>query len=191
MDSRLAVCPLVSVLVLSLGMVSASVAQPDGDVRRETIYQVDALYAKLISLAEAVPDDTYDWRPEPGVRSFSEVVTHVAETNYFLMGEMLGREVPASAEETFTAEGSTGVWEEQVTEKGAVLRTLRASHQYVRRTIETLDRDRLSERVDWFDADVDNTVRGTLLHLVRHTGEHTGQLVAYARVNGIVPPWSR
>jgi len=188
---RAGVCVLASFFVLSIGRVPASVAQSEPDVRREVLHQLDALYEKMIRLAEAVPEDTYDWRPEPGVRSFSEVFTHVAETNYFLMGEILGREVPASAEETFTAEGSTGVWEEQVTEKGAVLRKLRASHQYVQRTIETLDRDRLPERVDWFDPEFDNTVRGTLLHLVRHTGEHTGQLVAYARVNGIVPPWSR
>ena len=188
---RITTSVLAFFLVSSLASVPASVSQPDSDVRWEVLYQLDALYAKMIGLAEAVPGERYGWRPEPGVRSFSDVFTHVAETNYFLMGEVIGREVPASAEETFTAEGSTGIWEEQITEKEAVLRKLRASRRYVRRTIDTLDRERLPEPVDWFDPEFDNTVRGTLLHLLRHTGEHTGQLVAYARVNGIVPPWSR
>jgi len=188
---RITTCVLAFFFVSFLGAVPTSFSQSETDVRGEVLYQLDDLYTKMISLAEAVPHETYDWRPEPGVRSFSEVFTHVAETNYFLMGEVVGREVPGSAEEAFTAEGSTGIWEEQITGKDSVLRKLRASRRYVRRTINTLDRERLSESVDWFDPEFDNTVRGTLLHLLRHTGEHTGQLVAYARINGIVPPWSR
>ena len=45
------------------------------------------------------------------------------------------------------------------------------------------------KKVSWFAGE--NTCRGVLFFMARHTGEDTGQLIAYARVNGIVPPWSK
>lgn len=173
------------------GDTSADPPDPDEGFRAEVLYQIDDAYTKMIHLAEALPNEAYRWRPGEGVRSVSEAFMHVVESNYFLTGPLIGVSVPDRYGDTFTASGATGVLERQVTAKDEVIRELNASHEFLRTAIRNLEEDDLPRSVDWFDEGVENTVRGTLLHLVKHTFEHHGQLVAYARMNDVVPPWSR
>jgi uncharacterized damage-inducible protein DinB len=65
---------------------------------------------------------------------------------------------------------------------------LKQSFAFLRTGIEKLTNADAERKMPWFDGE--NTFRGILYFFTRHTGEHTGQLIAYARVNGITPPWS-
>ena len=82
----------------------------------------------------------------------------------------------------------TADYSTSTTDKTKIVADLKQSFVFLRASIGKLsDRD-ADEKMPWFDGE--NSYRGILYFFTRHTGEHTGQLIAYARVNGIVPPWS-
>jgi uncharacterized damage-inducible protein DinB len=133
---------------------------------------------KLLSLAEAIPAEQYGWRPGEGVRSTSEVFMHVAGANYMLPSTF-GVEVP---------EGINRGMEKTVTDKAEVLNYLKGSLEHIRRAaLNTEDAD-LDNPVKLFNQD--STVRGVFLICAVHAWEHLGQAIAYARINGVVPPWT-
>jgi uncharacterized damage-inducible protein DinB len=132
----------------------------------------------LIKLAEAIPAEKYSWRPAAGVRSVSEVLMHVTMANYYLLshiGVSRPADFPRDAEKTITEKEQVVAWLKKSVE--AVLATVR----------NTSDAD-LAKPVRLFNAD--NNVQGVLLQIVSHVHEHLGQSIAYARSNGVKPPWS-
>jgi uncharacterized damage-inducible protein DinB len=133
---------------------------------------------QILDLAEATPADKYGWRPGPGVRSISEVYTHIAGGNYFLLG-FAGVKPPAGLDKEM---------EKNVTEKAKVIDELRKSFAHVRAGVAALPDADLDKPVKVFGSD--STVRGVLLIVSNHEFEHLGQSIAYARMNGIVPPWT-
>lgn len=133
---------------------------------------------QLLALAEATPADKYSWRPAPGVRSVSEVYMHIALGNYFLLRQ-------AGAEITNRTEIAPDL-EKKITAKPEVLRWLRDSFDAVRQAYPRTDR---TKKVKFFGQEA--TSEGVLLRLLVHNHEHMGQSVAYARMIGVVPPWSR
>ena len=134
---------------------------------------------QLIALAEAIPAEKYAWRPGPGVRSTSEVLMHIADANFYLLS-VTGPRMPA--------EIASGNMEKTVTAKPEVIRWLQRSLDAVKAARAALKPGDLQKRVkiEGRDANVD----GMYLRIIVHANEHMGQLVAYARVNGIAPPWS-
>jgi uncharacterized damage-inducible protein DinB len=134
---------------------------------------------KLIALAGAIPQDKYTWRPGKGVRSVSEVYMHVAGTNYF-MGGPIGVKPPSAF--NFNSEKT-------VTEKAKVIEALRSSFTQIRQAVMNLSDADLSKPTT--TEGQQTTLEGMLFFLAGHTHEHLGQLIAYARSNGIVPPWSK
>ena len=135
--------------------------------------------AQLIALAEAIPAGKFSWRPGPGVRSTSEVIMHLAIANFYLLS-VTGPPMPPD----LTSEEM----EKTVTAKADVLAWLRRSLEAVAKARAALKPGDLQRKVRV--ADRDATVDGMYLRIIIHANEHMGQLVAYARVNGIAPPWS-
>jgi len=133
---------------------------------------------QLIELAQAIPEAKYSWRPEPGVRSTSEVFMHIAITNFALLAAT-GKPFPKDL-----GRGS----EKSVTNKAQVIDWLKRSLDAVKTAHAELTPAELEKHVTV--AKRDATVAGIYLRILVHADEHMGQLVAYARVNGIVPPWS-
>ena len=135
---------------------------------------------QLVQLADAIPADKYSWRPGPGVRSVSEVLMHITIANYGLLAPT-GRKPP---------NGFNRDMEKTVTAKADVIDWLKRSLDAVktaRLAVTPADLNRkVPERV-YRGATVD----GMYLRIIVHANEHMGQLVAYARMNGIVPPWSQ
>ena len=134
---------------------------------------------QLIALAEAVPAEKYAWRPAPGVRSTSEVFMHIAMANFFLLSAT-GIQMPADLK-------SAGM-EKTVTAKAEVIAWLKRSLDAVKDARAKLQPGDLQKKVEI--AHRPATVDGIYLRIIVHANEHMGQLVAYARMNGIVPPWS-
>jgi len=134
---------------------------------------------QLIALAEAIPPEKYSWRPAPGVRSTGEVFMHIAGTNFYLLNRM-GHKPPAEFQ-------SLNV-EKVATDKDKVIEWLKRSLDAVREAHAAATPAELKKTEKFFDHQA--TDEGLYLRLLIHANEHMGQLVAYARINGVVPPWS-
>jgi len=135
---------------------------------------------QLIALAEATPPEKFTWRPAAGVRSMSEVYMHIALANFYLLS-VTGPPMPADLKSPNL--------EKTVTTKAEVLRWLQRSLDAVKTAHAPIRPDALQRKVKI--AGKDATVDGMYLRIIVHANEHMGQLIAYARVNGIVPPWSK
>ena len=136
---------------------------------------------QLIALAEATPADKFAWRPANGVRSTSEVYMHIALTNFYLLS-VTGPKMPADL--------NAGIdMEKAVTSKPEVIAWLKRSLEAVK-TAHAAETPKDLERKVHI-ADRDATVDGMYLRIIVHANEHMGQLVAYARMTGVVPPWSQ
>ena len=147
--------------------------------RSEVLAEVMIQEDKFVRLAEAVPADRYTWRPAPDVRSFAEVFLHVAAANYNLY-KLVGTPPPPG----FDVKG----FEKSTTDKAKVIATLKDSFAHARKAITAMPDADLDKSLDWFGGK--NTERGILLFITRHAAEHLGQSIAYARLIGVVPPWT-
>jgi uncharacterized damage-inducible protein DinB len=134
---------------------------------------------QLMALAQAIPAEKYDWRPAPGVRSVSEVFMHIAIANFYLIS-VTGPKMPADI--------TSDEIEETVKSKAEVIGYLERSLDAVMRARARLKPGDLERKVQIQGKTV--TVDGMYLRIIVHDNEHMGQLIAYARMNGIVPPWS-
>jgi uncharacterized damage-inducible protein DinB len=134
---------------------------------------------QLVALAEAIPADKYSWRPGPGVRSTSEVLMHIAVSNFWLVS-VTGPKMPAEIQ--------SNDFEKTVTTKPEVISWLKRSLDAVKTARAQLKPGDLQRQVKVAGKEV--TVDGIYLRIIVHANEHMGQLIAYARINGIVPPWS-
>jgi len=134
---------------------------------------------QLVALAEAFPAEKLAWRPGPGVRSTSEVLMHIAMANFYLLS-VTGPKMPADL--------TSADMEKTVTAKAEVIRWLKRSLDAVKSARAGLKPGDLQRKVkvNGTEANVD----GMYLRIIVHANEHMGQLVAYARMNGVVPPWS-
>lgn len=144
--------------------------------------QFEASARKLVALAEAMPESAYAWRPGDGVMSVGEVYAHIARYNLMYPAENLGV-APSPGLESF------GSWEETATDKAGVLRVLGPSMEHVRTVVAGMDAAAMEKGTRLYGRDVAQWA--VLLQLVAHMNEHLGQSIAYARMNGVVPPWSR
>ncbi|HEX8409318.1 MAG TPA: DinB family protein [Thermoanaerobaculia bacterium] len=147
---------------------------PATGFRAEFIAGVDDVEAKLLDLVEITPAESFSWRPAPGVRSISEVYMHIAASNYF-RAAFAGVPAPKLAD-----------LETTVTKKADVAVELRKSFDHLRM---------VASRVEDFDKTVKmlgstTSHRGVLLMILNHVHEHLGQSIAYARMQGVMPPWS-
>ena len=134
---------------------------------------------QLLALAEATPAEKFAWRPSPGVRSTSEVYMHIALANLYLLsvtGPKMPPELEADAEKT-------------ITDKTQVIGWLKRSLEAVKKAHFAAKPADLSRKVKISGRDA--TVDGMYLRIIVHANEHMGQLIAYARMSGIVPPWSK
>jgi uncharacterized damage-inducible protein DinB len=134
---------------------------------------------QLIALAEATPAEKFAWRPAPGVRSTSEVYMHIAIANFYLLS-VTGPKMPADLNIKM---------EKTVTSKEEVIAWLKKSLEAVKTARATVTPKDLERKVKI--ADREATVDGMYLRIIVHANEHKGQLVAYARMTGVVPPWSK
>jgi len=134
---------------------------------------------QLVALAEAIPAEKYTWRPGAGVRSTSEVIMHIALANFYLLS-VTGPKLPADM--------TSAEMEKTVTAKAEVIDWLKRSQDAVKNAHAAMKPADLQRKVKINNRDA--TVDGMYLRIIVHANEHMGQLVAYARVNGIVPPWS-
>ena len=135
---------------------------------------------QLIALAEATPPEAYAWRPAPGVRSTSEVYTHIALTNFYLLS-ITGPPMPSDIK--------SNDMEKTVTSKADVISFLKRSLDAVKTARAQLKPADLQRKIKIEGKTV--IVDGMYLRIIVHDNEHMRHLIAYARRNGIVPRGQR
>jgi uncharacterized damage-inducible protein DinB len=134
---------------------------------------------QLVALAEATPAEKFAWRPAPGVRSTSEVYMHIVMANFYLLsvtGPPMPPDLKEDAEKTVTSKQEVIAW--------------------LKRSLEAVKKAHLKETPSHLQQKIkvegrDSTVDAMYLRIIIHDNEHEGQLVAYARMTGVVPPWSK
>jgi len=157
---------------------AAAPAAPTTGFRADFLADWDDMAKKAVSLAEAMPAEKYSWRPA-GARSVSEIYMHIASGNFGFM-RPLGVQPPAGIDPP--------TLEKSVAEKAKVVEILKQSFEHVRLAVlKTPDAD-LDKPVQFFGHP--STIRNVLYIVGTHQHEHFGLTIAYARMNGVVPPWT-
>jgi DinB superfamily len=186
MNKLLLACVLL-LAVLSAGATGASAQTADAadhtapsyDIKGQSLADLQIVQQKMVALANAIPDDKLTWRPSPDSRSFAEVFRHVAAERYQILA--LGGAVPPASSDGKTFEKST-------TDKAQIVAQLNQTWDFAQKTINGMSNADFANPIPKLGPQAN---AGDVVYiLVADAHEHLGQLVAYARVNGIVPPWT-
>ena len=167
-------------ILFSLFVGAAIVASAQTQFQQESVGFMTFTKGKIVQLANAMPDDLYGWSPEEGVRPFSSVIGHVVSANYFI-GMKMGGTLPEGV--------NPMTIEQELTKKEDLLAALDVSHAFATAAISNLKEEEMGDKIEMpFPGDY--TKMSLVNIVVNHSSEHLGQMIAYARSNGIAPPWS-
>lgn len=177
---------LTRAVTLALALAATSPLQAQsfmGEMHRD----VNEAQKKMLDLANAIPESAYGWRPSPGARTVGEVLLHVAADNY-LIPIFMG--MPAPAATGITSDFATaGAFEKRQLTKAQIVSELETSYAHLHKGMGLTTDTNLAEMVKMFGQDW-TRLRAMVL-TVTHLHEHLGQMIAYARANNVVPPWSQ
>ncbi|HEV3142140.1 MAG TPA: DinB family protein [Vicinamibacterales bacterium] len=152
-------------------------------VKATFIADVDGLQKKFVALAQAFPQDTYTWRPMEGVRSVSEVLMLAAMEGYsFIPSGFGGKAADLGSREEM---GKLRT----LTDKTQVIDHLNKAFAHAKKELEAADASALTGKRKMMNMDM--TTPQVAAFIAGDLHEHLGQLIAYARMNHIVPPWSK
>lgn len=126
--------------------------------------------SKLEALAEAFPEENYETKPTNDIRTFGDVLRHVAFWNQYVAGSVRGVKVDDASNELPKTEYAT---------KARVIDALKQSAEDAATAFRHLP------------GEISRETTEMVLSFIEHTSEHYGQLAVYARLRGIVPPTSR
>ena len=188
--NRLLLRLMLVLLGLNAGAISASAQNPDTaaiadhtapsyDMKAQSLADLQVVQKKFVDLANVVPADKFAWRPSADSRSFAEVFLHVAGERYQILA--LGGATPPAGFDGKTYEKST-------TDKARIVDELNRTWEYTQKTINGMSNADFAKLLPKLGPQAN---AGDVIYiLVADAHEHLGQVVAYARENGIVPPWT-
>jgi uncharacterized damage-inducible protein DinB len=152
---------------------------PSYDMKGQSLVDLDTVQKKFIGLANAIPADKMTWRPSSDSRSFAEVFLHVAGERYQILG-LMGTPPPAGFDPK--------TYEKSTTDRAAIVTELNKSWEFTEKAIKGMTNADFAKLLPKLGPQAN---AGDVIYiLVADAHEHLGQAVAYARVNGIVPPWT-
>jgi uncharacterized damage-inducible protein DinB len=152
---------------------------PSYDMKAQSLADLQAVQKKFVDLANAIPADKFTWRPSADSRSFAEVFLHVAGERYGILG-LMGATPPAAIDRK--------TFEKSTTDKARIVDELNKSWEFAQKTINGMSNADFAKLLPKLGPQAN---AGDVVYiLVADAHEHLGQLVAYARENGIVPPWT-
>jgi len=167
--TQYAVCALAVALMMPLAQ-----AQSAG-IQAAFAKDAGTLSDKFTGLAR-VMSGKYDWKPGPGVRSVGDVFNLIVMENGLLAGVLSGTP-------------NTGAKPAPITDREKLQEALKASYVDLQKAITGLSDKDLQTTVKLFGRDW--TKQDAVMHVLEDQHEHLGQSIAYARSNGVVPPWSK
>ncbi|WP_051385135.1 DinB family protein [Flavobacterium enshiense] len=167
-------------LLTFFALLLTSTAFCQGQFQKESVGSLTYVSGHVMQLAKAIPAEKYSYSPGKGVRSVAEVCSHIISSNYFFASK-LGAKIPADVKmETL---------EKDLKTKDAIEKELKRSYDVIIETIKNTKDSALANKIV-FPFPGEFTNMSAILIVLGHSNEHLGQLIAYARVNGITPPWS-
>lgn len=176
-------------LLLSLSLLAATTAGAQtAPVVSDLIKDVDGVHQKLVALAKATPPEKLAWRPGAGVRSAGEVFLHVASDNY-LIPSAFGVAIPASTKIDAKDMKTLGAYEHQSATREQIVAMLDESFAHLKASMAKTTAADLTKPTSLFG--MNSNAQAIWILATTHLHEHLGQSIAYARTNGIVPPWSK
>jgi uncharacterized damage-inducible protein DinB len=184
-DQQRGKIPPKSELIFDIELVGVK-EFPQISAAADLLLPFSGLQEQVLALAKAVPEEKYGWRPGSGVRSFKEVFLHIVNGNRLLMN--IADNAPAADALKKQIEENSKAEEAAVT-KEKVIQMLTESFNTVKEALDGARPAALNRSVDFFGTAT--TRRGMFTTIDTHIAEHLGQLIAYSRVNGIIPPWSQ
>jgi uncharacterized damage-inducible protein DinB len=160
-------------------MATADHTGPSYDMKAQSLLDLQNVQKKFVDLAGAVPADKMTWRPAPDARSFAELLMHVAGERYGILG-LMGAQAPAGF--------NPKTFEKSTTDQAQVISELNKSWEFAQKTISAMPNAEFAKLLPKLGPQAN---AGDVVYiLVGDAHEHLGQAVAYARVNGVVPPWT-
>lgn len=164
---------------------SAAASGTANSVVTDLLADLTAVETKLVDLAGAIPESKYNWQPD-SARTVRRVFLHVAADNYVLPAMIGYAPDPATG---LTSDYNTGVaFEARNISKDSVIADLKKSFAFVKQSLQSATPTSLAAPVTMFGQQF--TGQSAWILTVTHLHEHLGQLIAYARTNGVKPPWS-
>lgn len=179
---------LVLASLVVVGSFVASAQPKRGGLMGDLMADVADVESKVVGLAKAMPEASYAWRPMPGVRSVGEAFTHVAADNYFLP-IALGATAPPATGISGTDYKTVEAYEKKTRTRAEIITEVEQSFAFLKKAMADTTDARMDAAIKMFGRE--STARGTWVGTTTHLHEHLGQLIAYARSNKIVPPWSK
>jgi uncharacterized damage-inducible protein DinB len=132
----------------------------------------------LIRSAEQMPEENYTFKPTPEVRSFGQLIGHVANANYLFCSTVKGEKSPATTDY------------EKATSKATLVQGIKDAFAYCDGAYQISDAKANTEQVTFFGSMTGSRL-WALMFNVAHNNEHYGNLVTYFRLKGMVPPSSQ
>ena len=171
---------LLPLMLLAPAAAPATAQSAPPGFRDEFLGQFNTSMQKFVALAQAMPEDRFGWSPGEGVMPVARVYAHVARYNYYYPATALGVAAPG---------GRDAESVEETAAKADVVALLRGSADHVQQVVRGMTDEQLAAPTRLYGRDVPQW--SVLLQLLAHMNEHLGQSIAYARMNGVVPPWSQ
>ena len=166
---------------------SALMADDVAPFRRDLLDSINQAEKELVALAQAIPAEKYSWRPGKGVRSVGEVYQHIANGNNLIL--TFTAEKPLDRKDLMKMIQDNARLEQTVTDKAQIIANMKESFDKARAVIMKMSAEDMDRPLKFFGTD--GTIRGVLISVGNHAHEHLGQSIAYARMMGVVPPWSK
>jgi uncharacterized damage-inducible protein DinB len=158
---------------------AADKTSPSYDMKAQSLLDLERVQKKFVDLANALPADKLTWRPSADSRSFAEVFLHVAGERYGILG-LMGVTPPAGFD------GKT--FEKSTTDRSQIVAELNKSWEFTQKAIDGMSNADFAKLLPKLGPQAN---AGDVIYiLVTDAHEHLGQVVAYARANSVVPPWT-
>ena len=153
------------------------------ELKASFIKDLDVMRGKFVGLAEAFPADKYAWRPMEGVRSVAEVLMLAAMEGYSFVPNSFGGKPANLGSREEAAKLRT------LSDKAQVVDHVKKGFDHAMKELEALDPSAMTGKRKVMGMDM--SASQAALGVGGDLHEHLGQLIAYARTNHIVPPWSK
>ena len=176
MKRTFALFALLCVVAASQVAAQAPPAAPAASAVATLAASLGEVGGYLTRSAEQMPEADFVFKPTPDVRSFGQIIGHVAEVNYVVCAAMLGEKNPA------------GEVEKAVTTKAGLVDAVRGSFAYCERACAMSDAEAAKTVTLWGQA---QPRLAALTIVLTHSWEHYGNIVTYLRLKGKVPPSSQ
>jgi hypothetical protein len=185
--NRLLTALIFVVIAVHARPLSATAAEPDladhtgpsYDMKAQALADLQVMQKKFLDLANAVPENKFSWRPSADSRSFAEIFLHVAGERYQILAMM-----SAASPLGFNAKA----FEKMTTDKARIVDELNRSWEFAQKTISGMNNADFANPLPKLGPQAN---AGDVVYiLIADAHEHLGQSIAYARENGIVPPWT-